>query len=1142
MATRTITTKLALDGEAEYKAKIKNINSELALHKSELAKVQAQYKDSANSMAALESKQSALKAQLSALNEKHKEQSDMLEKARAAHQKYAQQVEELEARQKELQSSTADTTEEEKALAEELDKAKENMQAAANSTTFYQKQLNITEKDQANLNNQLKQTEGYLDEAKSSTDGCATSIDQYGKKVKQATEETEEFSEKAKIGVEQLAAVLAAAGIVKGAKEIAEELWNCSIAAEGFGKTVDKISTIADTSSVSLDDIRAKVIKLSGDSGKAASSISEAVYQAISSGAETSKAAGTVEKANKLAIGGFTAVETAVDVLTTSLNAYKLQASETEKISDILITTQKKGKTTVDELAQSVGKVIPLAAAYNVQMDNLGTVYAVLTANGIATAEATTYTKSMLRELGDSGSQVAKILKEKTGKSFSELSKEGRSVGDVLAVLGDSVGGSSTAFNELWSSAEAGVGALSLFNSGADRFNSVLEEMQNSAGATEAAYRKMANGTEFAHQRMTNASDNLRIVIGEQLNPALKELYNSGADAFIWATDFVEQNPWIVGAVSAVTAGIGTMTVGLTLAANASSIAATAQAALNAVMNANPAFLVATGLTALVAAVTAYSLATGSADNETKTLTKSLKESKKAYEDLRDTLKEEASTVSSSVKALKELLETENKSAAQKEALAKMVDQLNEAVPELCLAYDAATDSINMTDDALERMTQGIANQDEHNAQVERLSELYTEQQAITDQLAETQEQLNEALANAQWDSFAGAPMNDAAVAVERLRDDISDLTAAQEACAAEMAELEEATESYSQQQADAVIPTQEMEDRIAALSGQLTELEAAYVESYAAAMESIDGQVKLFQEMDGTAKTSVDNLIETLKGQVAYMETYAENINKAMEMGVDMGLVRKLSDGSEESAQILAAIVQGGEDDIKALNEQLAKVEEGKENFSNTVAEMETDFKAKMDEVQKDLENAIKDMDLKDDAYKAGWNNVQGLIDGTAAQKQALIRKYTEMGNAALAAYKRAVDQHSPSKKFYQSGSYDIQGIIQGAESQRAQMEAEYKKIAQSALGSMERNMPRSFLAPEKALQNAQASAIAAAVERLNIPSTGQSVQGPAFSAADLAAALRDALSGMSVNMNQRKVGELVTGWQKNNDRGLGV
>ena len=70
--------------------------------------------------------------------------------------------------------------------------------------------------------------------------------------------------------------------------------------------------------------------------------------------------------------------------------------------------------------------------------------------------------------------------------------------------------------------------------------------------------------------------------------------------------------------------------------------------------------------------------------------------------------------------------------------------------------------------------------------------------------------------------------------------------------------------------------------------------LQAAYEESYNAAMESIDGQLGLFNELDGSAKTSIDNLIGTLQGQVSYMETYAANIQKAMELGVDEGLIKK--------------------------------------------------------------------------------------------------------------------------------------------------------------------------------------------------------------------------------------------------------
>ena len=53
MAARTITTKLALEGEAEYRAQLQRINAELRLHKSELEKVQAEYAGQLNSLEAL---------------------------------------------------------------------------------------------------------------------------------------------------------------------------------------------------------------------------------------------------------------------------------------------------------------------------------------------------------------------------------------------------------------------------------------------------------------------------------------------------------------------------------------------------------------------------------------------------------------------------------------------------------------------------------------------------------------------------------------------------------------------------------------------------------------------------------------------------------------------------------------------------------------------------------------------------------------------------------------------------------------------------------------------------------------------------------------------------------------------------------
>ena len=63
MAVRTISTKLAVEGEAEYKQKIASCNSELKTLKSSLALVQSEYKNNANSMEALTAKGEALSAE-----------------------------------------------------------------------------------------------------------------------------------------------------------------------------------------------------------------------------------------------------------------------------------------------------------------------------------------------------------------------------------------------------------------------------------------------------------------------------------------------------------------------------------------------------------------------------------------------------------------------------------------------------------------------------------------------------------------------------------------------------------------------------------------------------------------------------------------------------------------------------------------------------------------------------------------------------------------------------------------------------------------------------------------------------------------------------------------------------------------------
>lgn len=376
-----------------------------------------------------------------------------------------------------------------------------------------------------------------------------------------------------------------------------------------------KVTTLLDTSKINVDKYYQSVKKGANESGISIADFSEALYQSLSASVDAGDAVNFTTKAVKLAKAGFTDASTAVDVMTTAINAYGLSAKDADHISDDLITTQNLGKTTVDQLAQSMGRVIPTASAYGVNIDNLCSSYAIMTKSGIQTSEATTYLKGMLDELGDSGSQVSSILQSKTGKSFTECMKSGMSLGDVLQVLYDACGDNSTAFANLWSSQEAGTGALSLVNAGAKEFNGTLDKMQHNAGATSSAYEKVENTFEAKLERLKNKFNNFKSDLGEGALPVIGKLVDGLSSLLGWVDKHIKQIKALAlaigGAVAtfaalkaalAIAAAIKTFVTAISMATSATALLKGAMIALSATFPISTMGLVIIAIAALVGA------------------------------------------------------------------------------------------------------------------------------------------------------------------------------------------------------------------------------------------------------------------------------------------------------------------------------------------------------------------------------------------------------------------------------------------------------------------------------------------------------------------------------------------------------------
>jgi len=258
-----------------------------------------------------------------------------------------------------------------------------------------------------------------------------------------------------------------------------------------FEEGINKVSTIADTSAKSIKDIKKEILSLSNELGASTGQLNEALYQTISATGDTKNAMDYVGIATKSAKGGFTDVETAVDGLTTVMNAYKLQGKNAlQEVSDQMLMAQNYGKTTFGEMANSMGNVIPIASSLNISTKDLFASIAVLTKNGIATSESITGLKasysSIIKPSKEAGELAAKL-----GLEFNSSHLKSVGWAKFLEEVREKTKGNTDQMATLFGSVEALNTVTVLATTGAEDFANALKSMEVSAGATDQAFNKM---------------------------------------------------------------------------------------------------------------------------------------------------------------------------------------------------------------------------------------------------------------------------------------------------------------------------------------------------------------------------------------------------------------------------------------------------------------------------------------------------------------------------------------------------------------------------------------------------------------------------------------------------------------------------
>lgn len=930
-------------------------------------------------------------------------------------------------------------------------------------------------------------TEDALSEVADTAEKATEELDKFGKESEEAADKSNEFGDKSQNAITGLEEVLTAAGIVMALHEIGSAFIECSDAAAEFETSMAVVSTIADSTVLSSEQISAQIKQVSRDTAIAVTDLADATYGAISASIDTADAVAFVEQANQLAVGGFTSQATAVDVLTTAINAYGLSADKAGQLSDYLVTTQNLGKTTVDQLASSIGMVIPSAAAFNVQMDNLSTAYAILTANGVQTAQSTTYLKAMFTELANTESEVAQVLQEETGKSFSDLMEQGYSLGDVMQILGDSVDGNTTAFMNMWGSMEAGSGAVSLYNSGAEKYAQVLDQMQQSAGATSKAYETMTNTTEFSSQRMANSFNNLKIAIGDDLNPVVSDFQNGIADIVDGFTAFIEKHPAISALLTGVTVGIGTVTLGITAYTAVTKIATVASATFGAAVNSAiwPLTLVAAAIAGVTAAVIYFANQEDDMERAMNTLTTSSKEQQEEIEKLEDEYRAledagEADTVAAyqlknEIEELTEEFENNNQTIGD---LIEENERLKTSYEETTTAYEEAIDTITTNEsEAKSLVAQLAAMQDESELSGEQLEimknivdRLNGSYEGLNLTLDETNGKLNMSIEDLWQAVTREAEAQKAQANMDALMDYLEQYQEAQklyqEANKTMNAEREKLDEIY-----DDIINNRFADDHpILNFTGWAKGAEQNYYDDYGdqrdvvkAAEEAAESAEENFEALEESIRGCYEQMgytteeIDTMMAELAMASAsgleYAEGINQATEAQVsfDDAVSDSVDNVQSKLTELATAYDEAYESAYESINGQIGLFESMKTESEQSVADMQAALESQAEYLSLYTENLQKATD-----YGLNESLISSLSDGSAesaGQLDAIIAKIEELGGTTEGMSEDA-------KEFVESFNTSFANVETAKETWAnsvAQMETDFDAAMTEIEGDME-------------------------------------------------------------------------------------
>lgn len=296
---------------------------------------------------------------------------------------------------------------------------------------------------------------------------------------------------------------------------------NLKLAAD-FETGMASVSTLIDTNVESLAEMNKEVLNIAKRTPVALNDLTSSLYDIRSAGISANDQFVVLEKSAQLGVAGLGTTSEAVDLVTSSLNAFQLKGNDATRVYDTIFKTVKFGKTTISGLAQGFGAVAGTVSASNIKLDDYLAAVAALTTTGQPAAQAHHQLKAAIAGMTRESEESVAVFKALGVKNFKELIQKSGGMVNAFSRITNQVKNNDAAILKLFGSTEAYNSVVGLTSKQHQTYVETLNAMRNGPSLVDEGYLKKLDTINAQMQRFQNFMQKIGIDMGTALMPYVR--------------------------------------------------------------------------------------------------------------------------------------------------------------------------------------------------------------------------------------------------------------------------------------------------------------------------------------------------------------------------------------------------------------------------------------------------------------------------------------------------------------------------------------------------------------------------------------------------------------------------------------------